>query len=340
MVQPKWLKDDYRETCAPQNSSKRCWKLNAKTHMRSLCRNANSTIILVALVCVFASIGKAQAPVTNSAQQAFSGTVKTPLGTFVPGATVQVTNQGSKQVWVSWTDEAGKFQFPALPAGNYLVEVSQLGFVKPSQEIPVSSASSAPIAIVLRVATLAELSAAPSAPEGRPGRSTGIADKGSPTGSGGSNRENNAGMGGGGRGQLPPGVLNAMRQGLVSGFQQTDLTEDSGGAGQGSQNAGYANESAQTPASIPSTRATSDSFLLQGTVGQGLSPSGPGGAPGEFGPGGLAPASPGTSGASGGGQGRFGQGGGFPGFGGQGGGPGGGGFGGRGRMARQSVNQF
>ncbi len=34
----------------------------------------------------------------------------------------------SGKAWVSWTDENGKFEFPALPTGHYRVEISQLGF--------------------------------------------------------------------------------------------------------------------------------------------------------------------------------------------------------------------
>ncbi|MGB7750122.1 MAG: hypothetical protein WCF88_01105, partial [Candidatus Acidiferrales bacterium] len=114
---------------------------------------------------------------------------------------------------------------------------------------------------------------------------------------------------------------------------------------------------AELPADAGSS-ATSDSFLLQGTVGQGLAGNGPGG----FGQGGLVPGNPageggpggrgpgGGRGGPGGGQGGFGGpaggGGGFGGapggmFGGGGGGGGGAaGGGGRGRLNRQAVNRI
>ena len=144
-----------------------------------------------------------------------------------------------------------------------------------------------------------------------------------------------------------------------NGFAQADLTGGTGG--QAEENSGGGAETAAAMASNEGAGASPNSFLLQGTVGQGLTtngaegfggPGGPGGQD-QFGLGGLAPGAPGGPGGQrgmGGAGGRFGQGG-PPGGGGgtgggqfgQGGGPGGGGgggFGGRGgRLARQSVNR-
>src|SRR5208282_3862905 len=58
-----------------------------------------------------------------------TGQVQTQSGQPVPGATVRLTNTDTHKVWLSWTDETGKFVFPELPAGYYHVEASQLGFV-------------------------------------------------------------------------------------------------------------------------------------------------------------------------------------------------------------------
>jgi hypothetical protein len=145
---------------------------------------------------------------------------------------------------------------------------------------------------------------------------------------------------------MPAGVANALRQGM-GGFQQTELTGEA--SGQGEENVAQAgNASPQLPGGGPAAGATSDSFLLQGTVGQGISPAGPGGA---IGPGGFVPGAPGEgpggpggrAGGFGGPGGRGGSGGGpvtiagpgqFPGGPGVGIGPGGG------RMARQTVNRM
>ena len=78
----------------------------------------------------------------------------------------------------------------------------------------------------------------------------------------------------GGRGQLPAGVANAISQGMAGGFAQTDLTgeADATGGAQG-ETVGQAGAGVQAAAELSSGTAvasSSDSFLLQGTTGQGL----------------------------------------------------------------------
>jgi hypothetical protein len=286
-----------------------------------------------------------------------AGVVRTVDGSPVPGASLRLVNTDTHKAFVSWTDESGKFQFAGLPAGHYTVQASQLGFLPASLEIDLGAGPPPPpLELTLRVATLAELAASPSTPRpggrrfgsgagGQPGNSPGNVSNGQ---SGGGN-----GYGGarGGRGQpLPPGLLNAMRQGM-GGFQQTDLTGEAAN-GQGEEAvAGPAVGGEAALASGASAGGSSDSFLLQGTVGQGLSAGGfgvPGGIvagliqaegqPGQGPNGGNPFGGPG----GGGGQGGFGLGGLF-------GAGGGGGFGGgrggglngtqAGRLLRQTVNR-
>ena len=285
------------------------------------------------------------------------GVAHTADGAPVPGATVRFTNTDTNQVWVSWTDSSGKFEFPTLPAGPYRAEASQLGFVSSSLELQLGAGPAAPsMQFVLRVATLAELSEpaggaksaiSPNPTERRSNRNANAGN--SAASSAGSNAPGGR-FGNRGRGQLPPGVLNAMNQGLATGgFQQTDLADESTGE----------NEEAGPPpaaASSTGTGSSSDAFLLQGTVGMGLSPAGPGaGGFGAFAPGGMTPDVPGVGGPGGppgGGVGGRGGGGPVPGavqgaggavfFGGGpggGGGPRGGGGGGGGRIFRQAVNR-
>ncbi len=86
------------------------------------------------------------------------GVAHTADGAPVPGATVRFTNTDTNQVWVSWTDPSGKFEFPALPAGPYRAEASQLGFVSSSLELQLGAGPAAPsMQFTLRVATLAQL---------------------------------------------------------------------------------------------------------------------------------------------------------------------------------------
>jgi len=302
---------------------------------------------------------------------AAAGAVHTADGSPVPGATLRLVNTDTRKVFVSWTDESGKFEFPALPAGHYRVEASQLGFVPASLDLQLGGGPAPPpLQLVLRVATLAELAAppessVPSRPAGRrfgpgagpdSGQGSGQGS-GAPPSGGQPSASNAPGPGApgsrgrnGGRGQqLPPGLLNAVREGLATGgFQQTDLTAEAA-SGQGEEATVGPNAGAQPNLAASSGGGSSDSFLLQGTVGQGLSAGGfggPGGfaglaqSAGGFGPGGQGPGGPG---GPGGGVGGFGQQGGL--FG----GGGGGGFGGGGRGApngaavgrllRQQVNR-
>jgi trimeric autotransporter adhesin len=276
-----------------------------------------------------------------------SGVVHTSDGSPVPGATLRLVNVDSKKAFVSWTDESGKFEFPALRAGRYTVEASQLGFVSASLDLELGAGPAPPpLQFVLRVATLAELSASPERSRFA-GRRAGQGPGAAP--GSGSATPNGSGAGGaaggrGGRGQqLPPGILNAVRDG---GFQQTDLTGEAAN-GPGEEATGAPGAGATPNLAISSgSGSSSDSFLLQGTVGQGLSAAGfggPGGFGGQggFGPGGQGPGGPGGPGGAGGGLGGFGQQGGlFQGGGGGfgGGGRGGGGAGG-GRLLRQTVNR-
>src|SRR5580692_10503104 len=313
-------------------------------------------ILALFLFCVPAAhLCAAQQP---AMPPALTGLVRTSEGTPVPGASVRLINNETTKVWLSWTDESGKFEFPQIGPGHYHIEANQLGSVQSSLTIEVPVVPPGPIPIVLRVATLTELSAAPGHPA-----SNKPSSRGNGQGNSQSNGQNNAPgnaaqnrRGTGGRGPVPAGVANAIREGLAGGgFEQTDLTGDVT-TPQTAEGNGPANTGPQAEAALSNganSNATSDSFLLQGTVGQSLASNGPGG----FGESGLIPGTPGAGqggpggvggGGRGGGGGGAGQmfgpgGGGLGGPGGQGGAGGGGGMfggGGRGRLGRQTVNRI
>jgi hypothetical protein len=331
-------------------------------------------LLLVSVTCTFArqtnppvasSQAASESTATNRADEpttTLSGTVRTTTGEGIPGAAVRASRSQTNQAWVTWTDESGKFEFPSIPAGHYVLEAAQLGFEKIERTVQVAAGlPPPPIQLTLRVATLADLEPPKqsepqqSPSSGRPGmpgsRAEGGRGQGAPWNA--TNRPGGAGQGGNGRiaggGQLPPGVVNALNQGLAnSGFQQTDLTGNSGGGGQAEDVEGEDAANAVPALAAGVGTSSSDAFLLQGTVGQGLSASGPRGfgpggfGPGGFGPGGLTPPSPGGPGGPGEAAVQGGPGGGSAGQGPQGeGGPGGpqrafvvrgGGGGGRGPM--------
>jgi hypothetical protein len=289
-----------------------------------------------------------------SSSSLVSGTLQTPEGVPVPGATVRLISLDTNKVWLSWTDESGKFEFPQILPGRYRVEASQLGFVQTTREVQIAASPASPISMIMRVATLAELSATPKPPAPNSashpranGPGSGQNAAANSADAGGSNASGSR-RGSGGRGQqVPAGLSNAIREGLAGGgFEQTDLTGE-GTIPQAAETNGQANEGQvqATLSASANSNATSDSFLLQGTVGQGFASGGPAGG----GLGGLVPGTPGDQngrfGGRGGGPGQlFGQaGGGAGGPGGGQGGPGGGGGGGngggRGRLGRQTVNR-
>jgi hypothetical protein len=295
-----------------------------------------------------------------------SGAVGTSEGTGVPGATVRISNAETNKSWVSWTDETGKFVIPGLPPGRYRIEASQLGFVSATLELAIAGPPAPVVAISLRVATLAELNPPVEAPTNEKTTATNPADatapgprpRNRPGGPASSDGASSAPEPEGRRGQPPAGVTNAIRQGM-GGFQQTDLTGESSGQGEETvtpQNGGGAGPQ-PTIALSSGGGASSDAFLLRGTVGQALSPNGSGsggfgGSSGGAGPGGFIPGDPGGAGGPGGGPGGHGggdggSGGGGRGFGGGGqgfgGGPGGGsreGGAGGGRLVHQAVNRI
>ncbi len=90
-----------------------------------------------------------------------TGVVRTSDGSAVPGATMRAIETSSGKAWVSWTDENGKFTFPALPAGHYRLEISQLGFAPATRELDLSPAVQAPVELKMDVATLAAINAPP-----------------------------------------------------------------------------------------------------------------------------------------------------------------------------------
>src|SRR6202021_2529730 len=155
----------------------------------------------------------AQQPANSPAP--VSGVIRTSEGTPVPGATVRLISTETNKIWLSWTDESGKFEFPQIAPGHYRVEATQLGFVQTSQLVEIPIVPPGPVPIILRVATLAELSGTPAA---NPRRSAPGANR-QPNGqNGAANSANGSGCrGGNGGGQLPAGVTNALREGLAGG---------------------------------------------------------------------------------------------------------------------------
>ena len=277
------------------------------------------TRLLALLACsaaILAGAADAQQPPTSKTADAPSpqnlgiGFVRTTQGAGVPGASVRLTDTQTQKSWLSWTDESGKFQFPGVAPGKYHIEVTQLGFVPVALDTEIPFPSNRPLIVTLSVATLAELEASPRTQPGverarrfAPGAAAG---------------EWQRRAGAQARSQTPAGPPNAARLAMSGGgFQQAGLTDEENSPddqGDAASATAAQNNSGGPGAADSGANATSDSFLLQGTVGQGLVVQGD------------------TEGLSMGGSRR----------GGPGGGPGGRAFGGggRGRFARQNANRL
>jgi Carboxypeptidase regulatory-like domain len=71
------------------------------------------------------SAGQSKAQVSPEAPAApqvsgptVTGIIRNPEANPIPSAIVRIANTDTKKSWVSWTDESGKFEFPALPPGR------------------------------------------------------------------------------------------------------------------------------------------------------------------------------------------------------------------------------
>ena len=236
-----------------------------------------------------------------------AGTVRAADGTPVPGATLRVIQTSTGKAWITWTDDNGTYEFPALPSGHYRAEVSQLGFAPANKEIDLVSAVKTPLDLKLDVGTLAAITAPPatenaakpansppapadesakSAPPGTPppsgappnnninnksNPSTAAANNGATTPASGSGNNGNGGQRGGRNGQ-GGGGRRAFQQVGLNGQNQNSLettTEDQNTAVGGGQ---------------LGDAASADAVQMTGTVAMGLAPAGGPAQGGDEGP--------------------------------------------------------
>jgi trimeric autotransporter adhesin len=130
-----------------------------------------SVLVCSPVLCVRLASQPTPAPKVPQEQEAVSrvtlqGTVKTPDGVIVPGATLTIVQPQTGQTYVTWSDEKGNFVLHSVPVGHYRVEATQLGFENSTQEFDLVAGQEGKLALTLKVATLAEIAAAnqPAAP--------------------------------------------------------------------------------------------------------------------------------------------------------------------------------
>ena len=248
-------------------------------------------MLLAGLVVLFAAFGvplaaQDQPDANTPADSQLAGTVRTPEGTPVPGSTLRVIQTATGKAWITWTDENGKFEFPALPEGHYRVEISQLGFAPGTKEIDVASGTQAPVDLKLDVGTLAAITAppatenaakTPSAPAAAGAAtatsspSTTAANNSAAIPHGGKNDSRNGqqsgpgslGQGGGRRAFQQVGLNGQNQKPLETGTEDQNIAGDGGQLGQ---------------------VASADAVQMIGTVAMAQSPSGSSPQTGDSGP--------------------------------------------------------
>jgi len=86
-----------------------------------------------------------------------SGTVYDPSGAVVPNAAISIQDRANGNTLNATTNESGQFQFAALPAGAYVVDVRTPGFRQARESVQIGSATGAARAdVVLQLGSVRE----------------------------------------------------------------------------------------------------------------------------------------------------------------------------------------
>ncbi len=103
-------------------------------------------ILVLALATLFSLLVYAQTSGN------LSGTVKDPKGAVVVGAQVTARNETTNETKSAPTDPQGKFSFPGLAAGNYVLSIAREGFKPTEQKVVIEDKRTATTEINLDIA--------------------------------------------------------------------------------------------------------------------------------------------------------------------------------------------
>jgi trimeric autotransporter adhesin len=118
---------------------------------------AIAVMALIASVCPRLAAQDSPIPAEESADSQLAGIVHGADGTAIPGSTLSVLQTFTGKAWVTWSDEDGKFEFPALPEGHFRIEVSQLGFAPVTQDVDLVSGAKTPVDLKMDVGQLSAI---------------------------------------------------------------------------------------------------------------------------------------------------------------------------------------
>jgi len=232
----------------------------------------------------------------ESADSQLAGTVRAPDGAAIPGTTLRVIQTSTGKAWVTWTDENGKFEFPALPAGHFRVEISQIGFAPARKEIDLASGTQTPFDLKMDVATLAAINAPPETENAAKASGAPAAGGPAPATSNpnttaanigavapperNAGNEGRRGGGGGNRNGQQGGPGSYGPGGGRRAFQQVGLN----GQNQNPAEPGTDDQNIAEAGGQLGQAASADAVQMIGTVAMGQMPAGGFPQPGDFGP--------------------------------------------------------
>ena len=107
-------------------------------------------LALASLVVPFAAVR-----VTADAPRSLSGVVYDPSGAVVPGAKLTLSREGQARL-EAVSDEAGRFEFPSIVAGDYVLEVGLPGFRVLKQSVALRDDRDWQRAIILQIGEVQE----------------------------------------------------------------------------------------------------------------------------------------------------------------------------------------
>jgi hypothetical protein len=82
--------------------------------------------------------------------------VTDPSGAVVPGADVELRSGASGKIRSATTDASGRFTFSELPKGDYVIQVTQMGFKTAAQALTLEVRDRALLSAVLSVGSVNE----------------------------------------------------------------------------------------------------------------------------------------------------------------------------------------
>src|SRR4249920_2136840 len=105
------------------------------------------------LAVLVLDIGTARAR-AQSSTASVSGSVRDTSEAVVPGATVDIRNHDTNQVWQAVTDERGRYRLLSLPVGDYHLSVQLSGFTTANANLTLMVGDQVDVPIVLKPAAV------------------------------------------------------------------------------------------------------------------------------------------------------------------------------------------